>query len=113
MKLILPIAVAAVLLAGCSIRKGISDQLPRLSSQSTKSVEAYVQCVQPKWTALTQDVSVSNKDGDARIDAHDGKAKITERLVITNNAGAAQVVLYEVQKKTYDVHYRDEAVSCL
>lgn len=107
-------AAALVALAGCSINKGISDSLPKLNSHTGKNVAAYVECLQPKWAALTSDVDVVKKDGQARIDASGKKDKqrAHERIDISADGNGAQVMMYEVQTG-YDPSYRDAAISCL
>jgi hypothetical protein len=105
-------AVALLGLAGCSINKGLSDALPKLNSHTGKNVAAYVECLQPKWAALTGDVDVVKKGEQARVDASDKKIKGRERLDVVADAAGAQVMMYEVQG-TYDSRYRDEAISCL
>ena len=60
MKYVLAIA-ACVALAGCAT-SGMTDTLPKLSSKTSKSVTAYVQCVEPKWQALSKDAKGNAKD---------------------------------------------------
>jgi hypothetical protein len=113
MKHVLAIA-GCLLLAGCAT-SGMKDTLPKLSSKTGKSVPAYVQCVVPKWQALTKDAKGDAKDDKGVVTASDdGKH---ERLEVTANGAGAQVVMYEIQKfkkgREYDGTYRDEAISCL
>ncbi|MBB3228044.1 hypothetical protein FHW69_002679 [Luteibacter sp. Sphag1AF] len=111
MKYVLAIA-ACVALAGCATR-GMSDTLPKLSSHTTKNVQAYAQCVEPKWQAITSGAKSSGKDDQARITADDSKSGVHARLDVTASGSGAQVVMYEIQKGDYDSRYRDEAISCL
>ncbi|MET4675113.1 hypothetical protein [Luteibacter sp. ME-Dv--P-043b] len=112
MKYVLAIA-ACVVLAGCAT-SGMTDTLPKLSSKTSKSVTAYVQCVEPKWQALAKDAKGNAKDDEGRVTANaDGKH---ERLDVTANGSGAQVVMYEIQKAKsgdYDSRFRDEAIACL
>lgn len=112
MKHVLAIA-ACVVLAGCAT-SGMTDTLPKLSSKTGKNVTAYVQCVEPKWQALTKDAKGNAKDDEGRVTADDdGKH---ERLDVTASGAGAQVVMYEIQKVKggeYDGRYREEAISCL
>jgi uncharacterized protein YjbJ (UPF0337 family) len=112
MKYVLSIA-ACMALAGCAT-SGMTDTLPKLSSKTTKGVPAYVECVVPKWQAITKDAKGSAKDDAGRVTANESGKH--ERLDVTANGAGAQVVMYEIQKnKTgdYDSRYRDEAISCL
>ncbi|MGE7136865.1 hypothetical protein ACQKIE_04460 [Luteibacter sp. NPDC031894] len=114
MKYVLAIAACTVL-AGCAT-SGMTDTLPKLSSKTGKSVTAYVQCVEPKWQALAKSAKGNAKDDEGRVTANDdGKH---ERLDVKASGAGAQVVMYEIQKRTkdspdYDGRFRDEAISCL
>ena len=111
MKHVLAIAACTVL-AGCAT-SGMKDTLPKLSSKTGKSVSAYVQCVEPKWQALSKDAKGEAKEEKGYVTANDdGKH---ERLEITASGSGAQVVMYELQKTKgdYDSRFRDEAISCL
>ena len=112
MKHVLAIA-GCILLAGCAT-SGMKDTLPKLSSKTGKSVTAYVQCVEPKWQALSKSAKGDAKDESGRVTANDdGKH---ERLDVTASGSGAQVVMYEIQKVKggeYDDRYRSEAISCL
>jgi len=112
MKHVLAIAVCTVL-AGCAT-SGMKDTLPKLSSKTGKSVTAYVQCVEPKWQALSKSAKGDAKEESGRVTANDdGKH---ERLDVTASGAGAQVVMYEIQKVKggeYDDRYRSEAISCL
>jgi hypothetical protein len=111
MKYVLAIAACTVL-AGCAT-SGLTDTLPKLSSKTGKSVTAYVQCVEPKWQALTKDAKGNAKDDKGRITANDdGKHEL---LDVTASGAGALVVMHEMQgrKGDYDSRYRDEAISCL
>jgi hypothetical protein len=111
MKHVLAIA-AAVLLAGCAT-SGMKDTLPKLSSKSDKTVTAYVQCVVPKWQALSPDAKGDAKDDKGTVTA--SKDGAHERLEVKANGSGSQVVMYELQKvkSDYNSSYRDEAISCL
>ncbi|QWT21441.1 hypothetical protein KPL74_05415 [Bacillus sp. NP157] len=112
MKHVLAIA-GTLLLAGCAT-SGMKDTLPKLSSKTDKSVPAYVQCVVPKWQALSKDAKGDAKDDKGVVTSgSDGKH---ERLEITANGSGALVVMRELQKtknNEYDGTFRDEAISCL
>ncbi|QDE39611.1 hypothetical protein FIV34_10545 [Luteibacter pinisoli] len=111
MKHVLAIA-GCILLAGCAT-SGMKDTLPKLSSKTGKNVPAYVQCVVPKWQALSKDAKGDAKDDKGVVTSNDdGKH---ERLEVTANASGAQVVMFEMQKGKgdYDGRFRDEAISCL
>ncbi|MET0937171.1 MAG: hypothetical protein ABWX83_14345 [Luteibacter sp.] len=111
MKHVLAIA-ASVLLAGCAT-SGMKDTLPKLSSKTAKSVTAYVQCVEPKWQALSPDAKGSAKEDAGTVTANKDGAH--ERLEVKANGSGALVVMYELQKvkSDYNSSYRDEAISCL
>ncbi|HVI56167.1 MAG TPA: hypothetical protein VM621_14080 [Luteibacter sp.] len=111
MKHVLAIA-AAVLLAGCAT-SGMKDTLPKLSSKSDKTVTAYVQCVLPKWQALSPNANGDAKDDKGTVTA--SKDGAHERLEITANGSGSQVVMYELQKTKgdYNGSYREEAIACL
>ncbi|TCV93281.1 hypothetical protein EC912_105141 [Luteibacter rhizovicinus] len=113
MKHVLAIA-ACVALAGCATR-GMTDTLPKLSSHTSKSVQAYVQCVEPKWQAITPNAKGNSKDDEGRITADDSKSSAHERIDVKASGAGAQVVMYEIQKGKgdYDGRYREEAISCL
>lgn len=106
-------SVACLLIAGCAT-SGMKDSLPKLSSKTGKSVADYVQCVEPKWQALSKDAKGSAKDDKGVVTSNDdGKH---ERLEITASGSGAQVVMYELQKTKggdYDGRFREEAISCL
>jgi outer membrane murein-binding lipoprotein Lpp len=105
--------LASAALAGCGLTHGVTDTSPKLSSQTTKDVKAYVACLQPKWTALTADVKASSKDDEGRVEARDSKSDARERVDVTASGSGAAVVMHETQSGTYDSRYRDEAISCL
>lgn len=111
MKHVLAIA-AAVLLAGCAT-SGMKDTLPKLSSKSSKSVPAYVQCVLPKWQALSADAKGDAKDDKGTVTA--SKDGAYERLDIRADGSGSLVVMHELQKPKVDYNssYRDEAINCL
>ncbi|URX61928.1 hypothetical protein KR767_18035 [Luteibacter anthropi] len=105
-------SVACILLAGCAT-SGLKDSLPKLSSKTTKNVGDYVQCVIPKWQALSKDANGSAKGDKGVVTSNDdGKH---ERLEVTASGSGAQVVMYELQKGKgdYEGRFREEAISCL
>ncbi|KAF1009209.1 MAG: hypothetical protein GAK28_00842 [Luteibacter sp.] len=105
-------SVACLLIAGCAT-SGMKDSLPKLSSKTGKSVADYVQCVEPKWQAISKDAKGSAKDDKGVVTSNDdGKH---ERLEVTANGSGAQVVMYELQKGKgdYEGRFREEAISCL
>ncbi len=103
---------AAVLLAGCAT-SGMKDTLPKLSSKSDKTVPAYVQCVLPKWQALSSNAKGDAKDDKGTVTA--SKDGAYERLEIHADGSGSLVVMRELQKVKgdYNSSYRDEAISCL
>ena len=103
---------AAVLLAGCAT-SGMKDTLPKLSSKSDKTVPAYVQCVLPKWQALSGNAKGDAKDDKGTVNA--SKDGAYERLEITADGSGSLVVMHELQKVKgdYNGSYREEAISCL
>jgi len=112
MKYVVLASAACLVLAGCAT-SGMKDTLPKLSSKTDKNVSAYVQCIVPKWQALSKDAKGDAKDDKGTVTANDdGKH---ERLEIHANAAGAQVVMYELQKGKgdYDGRFREEAIACL
>lgn len=111
-------AAAVLTLAGCSINRGFSDQLPRLNSPSAKSEQDYGRCLTEKWSTLgahTQTVA-GKKDEVLYVYAQDDKAGLRDRANITRGftGAGSQVLLYEIQShRPLDMKYREAAISCL
>ncbi|AFC84774.1 hypothetical protein [Frateuria aurantia] len=117
MKSLLYVAVA-IALAGCSINRGFSDQLPRLNSPSAKTVAEYGRCLTDKWGALGGHVQTkTEKKSDVLyVYADDGKAGLRDRANITVGftGTGSQVLLYEIQShRPLEMKYRTAAISCL
>lgn len=108
-------AALALLLAGCSINRGFSDQLPRLNSHSSKSTADYAKCLQARWAARGAAVQVKNgKDGQTRIYADDEKLRLRDRADLVQESGNTQILLYEIKHRPPHVpQYRQDAIDCL